>query len=65
MPHVLSKFTYTAKEHNVSIFRAEEILVGWGEEVKHGGSMFFKMSISFYQTAWHHTPEDNAPVISP
>jgi len=34
----------------VSIFRAEEILVGGGEKVKHGGSMSFKMSVSFYQT---------------
>jgi len=41
---------------------------GWGdrEEVKHGGNTFFKMSVSFYPTTWHHTPEDdNAPVISP
>jgi hypothetical protein len=66
MPHVWSKFTYTAKEHNVSIFRAEEFLVGGRrEEVKHGGNTFFKMSVSFYQTTWQHTPDDNALVISP
>jgi len=36
---------------------------GEGEEVKHGGNTFFKMSVSFYQTTWHHTAEDdNAPV---
>jgi hypothetical protein len=39
---------------------------GGEREVKHGGNMFFKMSVSFYQTTWHHTPEDdNAPAISP
>jgi len=66
MPHVWSKFTYTAKEHNVSSSQQKRFWWDRGEEVKHGGSMFFKMSISIYQTTRHHNlKDDNAPVISP